>query len=106
MFFSYSEARAVDALPGITRRTLAHGDAVMLCEFTLEPGAELPLHEHPHAQAGYIVSGRMRLTVGDGSRELAAGDSYYAPGGVRHGAVALERTVVADAFTPPREDYK
>jgi len=37
---------------------------------------------------------------------LAAGDSYYAPAGVPHGAFTLEPSVVVDTFSPPRDDYR
>jgi quercetin dioxygenase-like cupin family protein len=96
---------AVPALPGITRRTLVHGDAMMICEFTLKAGSALPLHNHPHEQAGYVVSGRIRLTVGGETRDLGPGGTYYAGPNVPHGATVLEDAVVVDTFHPPREDY-
>ena len=56
-------------------------------------------------QAGYVVSGKIRITVDGKSRELGAGDSYIAPSGALHSAIALQKSVVVDAFSPPREDY-
>jgi quercetin dioxygenase-like cupin family protein len=100
-----TESVPVQVLPGITRRTLVHGPKMLTCEFVLEQGRDLPLHSHPHEQSGYIVSGRIRLTLGQESCELGPGDSYYAPANVPHGATILETAVVVDTFSPPREDY-
>ena len=95
----------VQALPGIIRRTLVHGPRMMICEFTLQAGSDLPMHAHPHEQAGYVVSGRIRLTLAGQIHELGPGDTYYAAPNVPHGAHILETAVVVDTFCPPREDY-
>jgi quercetin dioxygenase-like cupin family protein len=95
----------VDAVPGIRRKTLAHGDATLLTEFRLEAGAVLPVHDHPHEQTGYLVAGRLRLTVRDETRDMSPGDSWSIPGGVPHGGEALEHAVAVEVFSPVREDY-
>ena len=96
----------VQPLPGITRRTLVHGPKMLVCEFTLEQGRDLPMHTHPHEQAGYIVSGRIRLTIAGETFDLGPGDSYYAEPNIPHGATILETATVIDTFTPPRDDYR
>ena len=106
MLFRHADATPVEMLPGLVRRTLADGEAVMLCEFSFESGVEIPNHAHPHEQVGYVVSGRVRMTVGDQQFELGPGDSYRAPSGVPHSALTLEPTVIVDAFSPPRQDYR
>jgi quercetin dioxygenase-like cupin family protein len=95
----------VGALPGIRRKTLAHGGATLLTEFRLEAGAELPIHDHPQEQTGYLVAGLLRLTVGDETRDMRPGDSWSIPGGVPHGGVAVEDAVAVEVFSPVREDY-
>jgi len=77
----------------------------MLCEFTLAAGAVIPNHAHPHEQAGYVVSGRLRITIDGQTSELGPGGTYCAPSNVPHSALILEPAVVVDAFSPPREDY-
>ena len=74
-------------------------------EFSLKAGSNLPLHSHPHEQAGYIVSGKIRLTVGTETQELGPGGTYYAAPNVPHGAAILEDAIVVDTFSPPRQDY-
>jgi quercetin dioxygenase-like cupin family protein len=100
-----SEARAVEMFPGVTRRTLASGDRLTLCEITLDEGAAVPIHTHEHEQSGYVARGRLRFTVGDEDWELAAGDGYLVPGNVPHGGTVLEPSVLVDSFSPPREEY-
>jgi quercetin dioxygenase-like cupin family protein len=95
----------VDALPGIRRKTLAHGGSTLLAEFRLEAGAELPIHDHQEEQTGYLVAGVLRLTVGDETRDMSPGDSWSIPGGVPHGGVALVDAVAVEVFSPVREDY-
>lgn len=106
MIIRNADVAPVEMLPGLVRRTLADGETMMLCEFTFEDHVEVPIHTHPHEQVGYVVSGRIRLTVEGESFDLEPGDSYHAPPNVPHGALTLEPTVVVDVFSPPREDYR
>lgn len=43
-------------LNGITMRPLAWEEKTLLCEFKLEKGAQIPPHNHPYEQTGYLVS--------------------------------------------------
>ena len=106
MFFFYDRAEAVEMLPGLARRTLVSDDRLMICRFDLEKGVEIPGHSHPQDQAGYVVSGRIRVSVNGMSHDLGPGDSYSAPSGAVHSALALEMSVVVDTFSPPRKDYR
>jgi quercetin dioxygenase-like cupin family protein len=92
-------------LPGLTRRTLATSQAMMICEFTFESGVRIPIHSHPHEQVGYVVKGRVEMTIAGKTETLGSGDSYCAPSNVPHGAFTLEPTIIVDTFNPPREDY-
>jgi len=105
MFVKAEQIEQVEMVPGVLRRTLGHGDEMLLCEFTGTAGSEVPVHTHPHAQVGYVVRGRMRLSIGDEAETFEAGDSYYIPGDAPHGGVWVEDCVVVDVFCPPREDY-
>jgi quercetin dioxygenase-like cupin family protein len=71
----------------------------------MQAGSHLPDHAHPHEQTGYLVSGRMRLTVEGQAFEAAPGDSWCVPGNARHQAEILEDVVVIEVFSPVREDY-
>jgi quercetin dioxygenase-like cupin family protein len=96
----------VEALAGVHRRVLSCGGGVMVVQFRIDDGAEVPVHEHPHEQVGHVVSGRLQFRIGDEERELGPGDGYAIPGGVPHGCVAIGDTIAVDSFTPVREDYR
>ncbi len=55
MFVTRSETRVVEMFPGVTRRTLAAGERLMIVESVMQPGASMPLHYHPHEQVSYVT---------------------------------------------------
>jgi quercetin dioxygenase-like cupin family protein len=97
---------AVDAVPGVQRRVLACGEHIMIVQFTIQAGAAVPPHSHPHEQVGHVVSGRMSFQIGDEQRELGPGDGYAVPGGVVHGATGITEVIAVDSFHPVRDDYR
>jgi len=105
-FVPSSDAPQVEMRAGIHRRTMGITDEVMLCEFFLEAGAVVARHSHMNDQVGYVVSGKLDLTIGEETRTLLSGDSYAIPGGVEHKAVAVVDSVLIDVFSPPRNDYR
>ena len=70
MFLNGTDDGYLDALPGIQRKTLSYGDATLMSEFRLQAGYPLPIHDHPQEQTGYLVSGHLRLTIGDKTRDI------------------------------------
>ncbi|HEX2906120.1 MAG TPA: cupin domain-containing protein [Phototrophicaceae bacterium] len=92
--------------PGVKRRIASDGEHLMMVEVHFEPGAVGALHSHPHAQATYILQGRVNFTLGDQVIELAAGQTIQIPGDLTHGVLALEESLLLDVFNPPREDFR
>jgi quercetin dioxygenase-like cupin family protein len=105
MFCLPSDTGFTPVLEGVSMKTLVHGSATLLTEFRLQAGSRLPVHGHPHEQSGYLVSGRIRLRLGDRALELAPGAAWCVPAGVEHGADILEDSVAVEVFSPCREDY-
>jgi quercetin dioxygenase-like cupin family protein len=105
MYTRRSASGYAKALDGITRKTLVHGALTLMTEFRLEEGAVLPKHRHPHEQTGYLVSGRMDLTINGETHTVSAGDSWCIPGDAEHGAIAREDSVAIEVFSPVRDDY-
>ena len=81
----------------------ATGESCQLLWAKFEPGGTYELHSHPHEQMSVVVSGRMRLTVGDEVRDIGPGDMWYAPANVKHGGEILshEPVVFIDVYAPP-----
>ncbi len=100
-----AEGNYVAMAEGIKRKTLVFGDKTLLCEIKLDQGAIVPMHSHPNEQTGYLLSGKLILTIEGKTNEMNAGDSWSIKAGVEHGAEASESTLLIEAFTPIREDY-
>lgn len=105
MFQQHNDEGYINALNKIQRKTLVYGEKTLLTEFRLEKGAVLPEHSHSHEQTGYLVSGRIDLTIGDETHRVDPGGSWCIPGNVAHRAVAHEDSVAIEIFSPVREDY-
>lgn len=86
---------------------VAWGDRLMLSLVTLGAGSTVPMHSHPHEQAGIVLEGELDFTIGKETRRLKAGDSYIIAGNVQHGCAACAgHALVLDIFSPVREEYK
>jgi quercetin dioxygenase-like cupin family protein len=104
-FVDLSQIPAIEPVPGCRMRT-PHGQNVMLSYLEMEDGAEVPLHHHPHEQAGMLIKGQVQLTIGEETRICDAGSLFIIPPNVPHRAVAVNGpAVVLDVFSPVREDY-
>ncbi|MDQ7025706.1 MAG: cupin domain-containing protein [Anaerolineae bacterium] len=105
-FVSTTDVEQIEMLTGVHRRTMATTDEAMLCQFFLEKGAIVPTHQHMNDQVGYVISGKLEMTIGQEVHILTKGNSYAIPGGIPHSAKAVEDTWAIDVFSPPREDYR
>ena len=92
-------------LPGIQMRTLVYGEKTLMSEFRMTRGSRLPSHTHAYEQTGYLVSGRIRLTIGFTVFEVTPGDSWSIPLNLIHSAEIMEDSVAVEVFSPVREDY-
>lgn len=105
MFQKHNERGYSLAIPGIEQKTLVYGEKTLMTEFILKKGSILPLHSHPHEQTGYLVKGRIRLSIDSKEYDVKPGDSWSIPGSVEHGAEILEDAIAVEVFSPVREDY-
>jgi len=104
MFEKRSESGYRPALDGLNERPLVHGNKTLMTEFRLRKGAILPRHTHPHEQTGYLVRGRIRVSIG--SETYEAGPATV--GAFREGRTRrdiLEDSVAVEVFAPARDDY-
>jgi quercetin dioxygenase-like cupin family protein len=88
----------------ITRK-LAVGQNEMIGRLWLAKGAVVPPHKHVSEQITMVVSGAIKLTIGDKDFTVRAGELLVIPPNVVHSAVALEDSDDIDAFSPLREDW-
>jgi quercetin dioxygenase-like cupin family protein len=101
---SDADAAAVEAVDDVFLTQGPVGEDTSIQRFAIEPGAEVPEHDHPHEQIGVITEGALTFVVDGEELVLGAGDTYVIPGGEPHAArndgdVAVEGY---DIFSPPR----
>lgn len=100
----------IEALPDIplpmpgANAKLMQGVNHQVVFFRLPKGAAVPPHSHA-AQWGVVVSGKIRLTVGDTVCILGPGDTYQLAEGEMHQAECLEDAVAVDFFNDPARYY-
>jgi quercetin dioxygenase-like cupin family protein len=90
---------------GIKRQILGHNDDLMLVKATFQDGAEGYQHQHHHSQVTYVESGVFDVTIDGVTNRQSAGDSFFIPPNIMHGAICLEAGVLLDVFSPIREDF-
>jgi unsaturated pyranuronate lyase len=89
-------------------RRMVTGSRVMLAQMHLTTGCLVPRHSHEHEQITHVLKGALRFWIGEDEAEtlvVSAGEVLHIPSHVPHKAEALEDTLVADSFSPPREDW-
>lgn len=91
---------------GVTYSTLSTGKKMMVTVMYYSKDAVVPAHKHPHEQAGFVVSGKIDVQIGNEKEIAAPGSSYVVPGSAEHSIEALEDSQVIDVFSPPRDEYR
>lgn len=90
---------------GIRRKIMAYNETMMLTKVQFATGAIGTLHQHPHTQVAYVSKGIFDIDIEGVIKRLYAGDVYFVPSGLVHGAVCIEAGELIDIFTPMRADF-
>jgi len=90
---------------GVRRKIMAYDERLMVVKVEFQSGGIGPLHQHYHSQITHVESGVFQVEIGDEKKLLSAGDAFYIPPNVMHGAVCIEAGVLIDVFSPMREDF-
>jgi quercetin dioxygenase-like cupin family protein len=82
------------------------GEQVFLGHVSYEPGTVVARHAHPEAeQVMWIVEGSLRMTIGDETRDLAAGDVVVVNRGIEHELVSEGGVTFVEAMSPVPRDH-
>ena len=100
------DVQPIKILEGVYRRTLVYDNNLMICYFTLEKNAEVPLHTHKEHQIAYIIKGKLKFITEHRDFICKEGDNYIFGSNEKRGALILENSEVIDVFNLTREDYK
>ncbi len=90
---------------GVKRKIMAYDEKLMVVKVQFEKGGVGSLHRHYHSQITHVESGIFEVEIGGDKKILTAGDAFYIPPNVLHGAVCLEAGLLIDVFSPMREDF-
>jgi quercetin dioxygenase-like cupin family protein len=105
LFYRSDEDGYKEVLPGIQLKTLVYGEKTLFTEFRMKAKSQLPVHSHTHEQTGYLVDGKIRLTIGEDTFDVGPGDSWCIHCNIPHRAEILEDSIAIEVFSPIREDY-
>ena len=90
---------------GIRRKIMAFAEKIMLVRVEFENGGVGSAHSHSHVQVTNVESGVFEIEIGGEKKILKAGDAFYVPSNILHGAVCIEAGVLVDVFSPMRKDF-
>ena len=104
-FIDLDQIEAKEIVPGY-RAVFVNSDNMTLAFWTIEAGAEMPEHSHPHEQVSTVLEGTFELTVEGETKQLDPGIVAVIPSNAVHGGTAITACRIIDVFHPVREEYK
>lgn len=90
---------------GVNFVVLSHGPESMVTKMLYKQEDNVPFHQHPNEQSGYVLSGRYKIFFQDHEESIGPGDTYSIPRDTKHRIEIIEPGEVLDFFSPPRKDY-
>lgn len=85
---------------------LSNSDALTVAELVMPAGAVASIHQHPHEEVNYVVSGVMDFMCDGVVQTLRAGEAMRVPPNQAHNIICHPDApgVVLTAWTPARQD--
>ena len=105
VFIENAEVPWQEMAPGVRRKIMAYDESLMVVKVEFQAGGIGVVHQHYHSQITHVESGVFEVEIADEKKLLSAGDAFYIPPNVMHGAVCIEAGVLIDVFSPMREDF-
>ena len=104
-FYLADEIRWENLGNGVNRQLLGYDDNIMMVRVDFNKNSIGKLHNHPHSQITYILSGIFEVTINDETNVLKKDDSFFVSPGQTHGVVCKQAGSLLDVFSPAREDF-
>jgi quercetin dioxygenase-like cupin family protein len=105
MDFTLNQIPPKEILPGFHGK-LIHGSKMSLAFWEVDPGAEVPPHNHEHEQIMHVMEGQFEFTLEGVTRVYGPGDLVLIPSMATHSGKALTPCRLMDVFSPVREAYR
>lgn len=103
-YIDFNTRKKVNIWPGISG-PMYHSEQLTFGHFTIEKGAVLPEHSHPHEQWTNLIQGELEFDINGEKEILKPGKTAFIPSGLPHSAKAISECKVIDCFLPVREDF-
>lgn len=104
-FINLDQIKAKEIVPGY-RAVFVHSDTMTFAYWTIEAGADLPEHSHPHEQVANVLEGTFELRIAGETRRIGPGTVAVIPSNAAHAGTAITDCRILDVFHPVREEYK
>lgn len=94
------EGAAVETPVGV--RVHMKSDTMLMLSIRFPKGRVGPLHQHDdHETTCHLISGKLKISIGDEIFVANPGDTWFHPMGVPHQSEALEESVQLEVKSPP-----
>lgn len=100
-----NELPGKELMPGYHGK-MVHGNQLTWAFWTVEKGAVVPEHQHPHEQIMHVVEGDFEFTLDGETKICKPGDIVHIPSNLPHSGKAITPCKLMDVFSPAREEYK
>jgi unsaturated pyranuronate lyase len=104
-FGDLNELERLQIWDGLVGRAVVGAEASLVA-IEIEPGMDVPEHQHPNEQTGILIRGSLRFTIGGETRELRPGATWVIPANVPHSVRSgADGAALIELFAPPRDDW-
>lgn len=87
---------------GIVFQALGSSAAMNAWHWNMADKSVVKRHRHKAEQFGYVIKGGFKVTIGEETAVIKAGDAYFIPSGVPHEFLTIGETEAIDVFSPAR----
>lgn len=92
---------------GDQKRRVVHMDNITVIFFQASKGLITPKdHYHFNEQVTYLISGKIKIIIGNKEKIIKEGEGYMVPSNEKHHIEVLENCFLMDFFSPKRDDLK
>jgi quercetin dioxygenase-like cupin family protein len=106
MYNSHQELVNNLKVEGVKFKVTQQVDSLLMTELEFQKGALLPEHVHQTDHSGYLLQGRIRMTIDGIPRDLVKGDSWCIVKNLCHSTEALEYSKVIEVYGMEKEDFQ
>ena len=86
----------------VSVRVHMKSDTMLMLSIQFQKGRLGPSHRHDdHETTCHLISGKLRIWIGDETFVALPGDTWFHPKGVLHQSEALEESVQVEVKSPP-----